>query len=71
MSLLSRSGQAAVEYILLVAFLMTLSLKLVGGFSDFMSESIGNLGHVLTYNLTVGVCEKECFYSNYKNGYRR
>ena len=59
-----------VEYLLLVVFLVVLSIKVVGGFTGFMQGTIGNLGHVLSYNLSVGVCERECFYSSYGNGFR-
>ena len=71
MSLKSRTGQATVEYLLLIAFLMILSIKMIGGFTEFMTGSIGNLGHVLTYNLSVGVCNEECFFAGYKNGFQR
>lgn len=70
MSLLKNpKGQAMVEYLLVVVFLITLTIKVVGGFTDFMATTVGNLGHVLTYNLTVGVCQDECFYSGYGNGF--
>jgi hypothetical protein len=62
------SGQAMVEYLLLVVFLIILSSKMALSFTDFMRESIGNLGHVLSLNLTVGVCEEECFFKSYING---
>ena len=62
------SGQAMVEYLLLVVFLIILSSKMALSFTDFMRESIGNLGHVLSLNLTVGVCEEECFFKSYSNG---
>ena len=67
MGLRSR-GQATVEYLLLIAFIMTLAVKMIGGFTDFMTGTVGNLGHVLTYNLSVGVCAEECFYPGHKNG---
>lgn len=35
-----------------------------------MRESVGGLGHTMTMNLMVGICKEECFYSNYKNGYK-
>lgn len=71
MSLLRNNfGQATVEYILLLAFLMTISLTLVNSFTGFMTSNIGNLSHVLSYNLSVGVCREECFFSSYRNGYR-
>jgi hypothetical protein len=64
-------GQALVEYLLLVVFLIILSSKLVTGFTDFMRESVGNLGHVLSVNLTVGVCPRDCFFGGYRNGYKQ
>lgn len=65
---LSSKGQALVEYVLLVAFLVVISSRMVTGFTDFMRESIGNLGHVLSLNMSVGVCQRDCFYTGYENG---
>ena len=65
----SKKGQALIEYLLLVVFVITLSSRLVGNFTDFMRSSVGNLGHVMTINLTVGVCERNCFFGNYRNGF--
>ena len=59
-------GQATIEYLFVMIFLVLVSIKLVGAFSDFMRDSVGNLGHVLTMNLTTGVCQKDGFFSNYK-----
>ena len=67
---IKNKGQALVEYLLVVVFLIMISAKLVGGFTGFMRDSIGNLGHVLSLNLSVGVCPKDCFFSGYKNGYK-
>lgn len=64
-------GQALVEYLLLLVFLVVISSKIVGTFTDFMSDSFGNLGHAMTVNLTVGVCAEECFFAGYKNGNER
>lgn len=66
---LNTFGQATVEYLLLLVFLITISLQLVGSFTDFMADNMGNLGHVLSYNLSVGVCDEECFFSSFNNGY--
>lgn len=63
-------GQALIEYIFLVAFITALSLKLAGNFTDFMRTSVGNLGHILSQNITVGVCESDCFFGGYRNGYQ-
>lgn len=64
-----QAGQATVEYLFVMVFIVSISIKLVGSFSEFMRDSVGNLGHVLSMNLTVGVCKEECFYSGFKNGY--
>lgn len=67
---LNKCGQATVEYLLLLSFILIISLQLVKSFTGFMVDNIGNLGHVLSYNLSVGVCESECFYDGYKNGFK-
>jgi hypothetical protein len=51
-----------------MAFLVILGTRLVAGFTDFMRESIGNLGHVMSLNMSTGVCQKQCFYTGYQNG---
>lgn len=65
------SGQALIEYMFVMLFIIGISVKLVGSFTDFFRDSMGNLGHVLTLNLMVGVCADDCFFSNYKNGYKK
>lgn len=67
MSLHSR-GQATIEYLFLLAFVITLTVKMVSGFSNFMGSTVTNLGHVLTYTLSTGVCSEECFYPGHRNG---
>jgi len=64
-------GQATIEYLLLILLMLTLSIKMIGGFTDFMTGTIGNLGHVLTYSLSVGVCNQECFYPGHRNGQKQ
>jgi len=63
------SGQALIEYLFVMIFIILLSIKIVNLFTDFMRDSMGNLGHVLTNYLTVGVCESKCFFGGYKNGF--
>ena len=65
------AGQATIEYLFVMIFLILVSVKLVGAFTDFMRDSVGNLGHVLTMNLTTGVCKEDCFFPNYENGFTR
>ena len=64
-------GQATIEYLFVLIFLVLVSTKLIGAFTDFMRDSVGNLGHVLSMNLTTGVCKDQCFFSNYRNGYSK
>jgi hypothetical protein len=64
------SGQAMIEYLLLLVFLLILSSRMISGFSSFMSDSIGNLAHVLSLNLSTGICENECYFKGYLNEYK-
>lgn len=63
----THSGQALIEYVLVMIFVIVIGSRLIGNFTDFMRDSVGNLGHVLSQNLTVGVCEDRCFFGGYKN----
>jgi hypothetical protein len=62
-------GQATVEYIFILAFALILGFKISNLFTNFFRDSMGNVGHVLSMNLTVGVCPRACFFSGYVNGY--
>lgn len=64
------AGQATIEYLFVMVFIVSISIKMVTAFSEFMRDNVGNLGHVLTMNLTVGVCKEQCFYGGFKNGYQ-
>jgi hypothetical protein len=65
----SQLGQATVEYIFILAFALILGFKISNKFTNFFRDSMGNVGHVLSMNLTVGVCPRSCFFSGYVNGY--
>jgi hypothetical protein len=65
----SNSGQALVEYILVLLFITSLSVAMTGRLTNFFRDSTGNLAHVLSGNLMVGICKSECFFGGYKNGY--
>ncbi|MBL6989291.1 MAG: hypothetical protein ISR65_05920 [Bacteriovoracaceae bacterium] len=60
-------GQAVIEYILLFGLIAFISINMVKGFSSYMGKTVGGLGVALTNQLTVGVCEKACYYKGYKN----
>jgi uncharacterized membrane protein len=66
---INNAGQAAVEYIFILLFSVMLMVKIVDVLSSFIGGSVGNLGHVLSVNLRVGVCKNHCFFGGYKNGY--
>lgn len=65
------SGQAMVEYLFVMLFIIIISVRLVGSFTDFMRDSMGNLGHIMTMTLTTGMCKNMCFYSGPGNGHRK
>lgn len=66
---LKHYGQATIEYLFIMVFIISITIKMVTAFSEFMRDSVGNLGHVLSMNLTVGVCRDQCFFKGFKNGH--
>ena len=69
MKFISYSGQATVEYIFILAFALFLGFKVTNQFTDFFRDSMGNVGHVLSTHLTVGICPSRCYFSNYVNSF--
>lgn len=65
----SSRGQATVEYIFILAFVLLLGFKISNLFTNFFRDTMGGVGHILSTNVTVGVCRTECFFSGYVNGY--
>ena len=61
-------GQALVEYLFVLLFCVLMVVKMVDVFTDFFRDSVGNLGHVLSIDLSVGICSENCFYTGYENG---
>lgn len=70
MMILKHYGQATVEYIFILAFVIFLALNIVNRFGDFFKNSMGSVGHALSTNLIVGVCPSDCFYGGYDNSYQ-
>lgn len=66
---LSARGQATVEYIFILAFVLILGIKITNLFSNFFRQSLGSVGHVLSTNVTVGVCPQDCYFPGFVNGY--
>lgn len=69
MSRQRNSGQALIEFIFVLLFVIFFTTRTVLFLGDFMRDSFGNLAHVLSMNLTVGVCQQDCYFSGYSNGY--
>ena len=69
MSLNKQSGQALVEFVLVLIFALIFTGKIAGFVADFTKDTFGNFAHVLSINLTTGTCPTECFFTRYKNGY--
>ncbi|MBL7665562.1 MAG: hypothetical protein JNM93_10555 [Bacteriovoracaceae bacterium] len=63
----SASGQALLEYVLVLVFITSTGYLFLGKFTQFVSSSVGNLNHILSINLKTGVCETECYFKGYKN----
>lgn len=63
----NKHGQAMVEYVLLLAFVAVVSIGILKSMKGFMDNSFGSLATAVTKQLTVGVCEKNCFFSGYYN----
>jgi hypothetical protein len=70
MEILKFNGQATVEYIFILAFAIFLGSNFILSYSEFFSNSIGNISHVLSTNLIVGVCPSECWFAGYENSYK-
>jgi len=62
-----RAGQALIEYLILFAFMSLIAINMVKGMGGMMTSSVKSIGYQLTQQLTIGVCESECWYSDYAN----
>lgn len=63
-------GQATIEYLFILVFIALLASQIVTNFGNFFGKSLGNFAHVLSGQLTVGICKSNCFYDGYVNGAR-
>ena len=69
MKAIHRCGQATVEYIFILAFVVFLGLQVTARFTDFFRTSMGSVGHVLSTHLIIGACPEDCFTNAFRNGY--
>ena len=64
----NQKGQATVEYLFILVFIALLASQIITNLGNFFGKSLGNFAHVLTGELTVGVCKTNCFFESYVNG---
>ncbi|OUR93103.1 hypothetical protein A9Q84_21615 [Halobacteriovorax marinus] len=62
-----RAGQALIEYLILFAFMSLIAVNMVKGMGGMMTASVRSIGYQLTQQLTIGVCDRECWYADYVN----
>lgn len=63
-------GQALVEYMFIFLLSVTFMYKTVGLFSEYLRDSMSNLGHVMSLNMMTGVCPEDCWFDGYQNTYK-
>jgi Flp pilus assembly pilin Flp len=61
-------GQAMIEYLILLGIILVLVLRMGNEFKTFLGNIMGTFNDTLATHLTVGVCQNNCFYSQYRNG---
>jgi hypothetical protein len=66
---LNDRGQATVEYIFILAFAIIFGFNVISKYSDFFSDAMGSVSHVLSTHLTVGICQTNCWMKGYENSY--
>lgn len=73
----NQQGQALIEYLFVIVMIAYLGTRFSGKIGNFMSVQMGKMAHVLSTNLSTGVCGSKaaeegqyCYFSGYKNGYR-
>jgi hypothetical protein len=60
-------GQALIEYLILFSFMALIAINMVKGMGGMMTSSIRTIGYQLTQQLTIGVCDNECWFSGFLN----
>lgn len=68
-STIKQCGQATVEYIFILAFAILLGFNIIDKYTDFFSETMGSVSHVLSTHLTIGICETDCWFKGYENSF--
>lgn len=68
MKSIGQAGQATIEYIFIFAFMSLIGVALANLIGGSIGNSARSLGWALTQELSTGVCNSQCFFSNYQNG---
>jgi len=56
----NQSGQAVIEYVFVLAFMMVILVTFVRQYSASVGRSVQSLNYVLTHFLSTGNCPKAC-----------
>ncbi len=59
-----QSGQAVIEYVFILAFIMVMLVTFVREYSGAIGRSVQTLNYTLTQSLTTGVCQSLCFFKH-------
>lgn len=63
----NNSGQAMVEYLVILIFVASIGIGLIKGLNSFLTTSFGGLGRALNNHLSTGECPTGCLFTGYKN----
>jgi hypothetical protein len=61
-------GQALIEYMFVLIFIMFFAFNLAQMMRGFFQDNFASFAHILSKNLSSGVCSNICFYEQYENG---
>ncbi len=64
---MNNSGQAFLEYLLMLVFGVLIASNLFLYASESISSNFGRLAHELSNNLSTGSCAQDCFFAGYEN----
>lgn len=60
----SQKGQAIIEYVFILAFMMVILVTFVRQYSSAVGRNIRSLNYVLSQFLSTGNCPRSCLMSN-------
>ncbi|MBH47955.1 MAG: hypothetical protein CME71_07255 [Halobacteriovorax sp.] len=59
-----QGGQAVIEYIFILAFVMVILVSFISEFSQVITRRVQSLNYAVTHFLTTGSCPNACLLSN-------